>query len=74
MKAVRPVIVSNGVPYLQMRSVGRTAGQEGKRNEGKGGHLSPSIVRVERALLLSLNNGAGHNKIITINIVDKTVV
>ena len=30
MKAVRPVIASNGVPYLQMRSVGsyNTSGRE----------------------------------------------
>ena len=43
MKAVRPDIASNGVPYLQMKSVGtlRTSGlvKEGK-NESTGYNIS----------------------------------
>ena len=34
MKALRPVIASNGVPYFQMRSVG-SPGTLGKEKEGK---------------------------------------
>jgi hypothetical protein len=34
MKAVRPVITSNGVPYLQMRSVGSHS-TSGREKEGK---------------------------------------
>ena len=35
MKAVRPVIASKGVPYLQMRSV-RLHSTSGREKEGKG--------------------------------------
>ena len=34
MKAIRPIIASNGVPYGQIRSVG-THGTSGKEDEGK---------------------------------------
>ena len=37
MQTVRPVIASNGVPSLKMRSVGSHVGKEEVRKEGKGG-------------------------------------
>ena len=42
MKVLRPVIASNGVTYLQMRSLDRTARQEGRR-KGREGSFSLAI-------------------------------
>ena len=46
MKAKRLVIDSNGVPYLQMRSVDRTPRQKWKRKEGRKGR-GPLITNNE---------------------------
>ena len=47
MKAVRPVIASNGVPYLQMRSVGSLS-TSGREKDGK-------KERYDRIVLLKKN-------------------
>ena len=43
MKAVRPIIASNGVPYLQMRSVASytTSGREKEGNKERTGQGTP---------------------------------
>ena len=43
MKAVRPIIASNGVPYLQMRSEAwyTTSGREKEGNKERTGHGTP---------------------------------
>ena len=54
MKAVRPVIVSNGIPYLHMTSVGsHIIARKGEQNKnGKGGKRSRiSNLRLALALL-----------------------
>ena len=44
MKTVRQIIASNGVTYLYMRSVDRTARQEGRRKKRRVGEgLSVSV-------------------------------
>jgi hypothetical protein len=66
MKAVRPVIASNGVPYLQIRSV-RT---REVRQEGKGGYGNkyrlfktelteavPSIIIIKLSFTTLIFNG-----------------
>ena len=51
MKAVRPVIASNGVPYLQMRSVGSHS-TSGRARVSNGLHTLRTHVMCESNLFL----------------------
>ena len=60
MQAVRPVFASNEIPFLQMRSQDRIAGQEGRRMErskGRGGLLlTPTCLVAHLVYMRPLRN------------------
>ena len=57
MKAVRPIIASNGVPYLQMRSVGThsTSGMEKKEMKERISHYDNRLGETLQFISTFLN-------------------